>query len=191
MAITLEGEVEVVRTDELLDVNPANIRTKKILLDLLSDPKSVKAAFAVFEAALIHDNISQKKIAGSGETYGHVNDQEQEITGNKLFQNQAHGGDFIKTFSASATFDADDGNNQYMEVTASTTIAIINEQPGMYEFELEINSGASPTITISASLGTITDNAATLINADNDINLITLYVNPNGSKRYTVEIVTA
>ena len=189
MADILTGEVEVVRVDQLQDVNPANIRTKKILLDLLSDPKSVKAAFAVFEAALIHDNVSQKQIAGSGQTYGHINDVEQEITGNKLFQNQAHGGDNIRTFSASTTFDADDGNNQAMIVTAATTIGITNELPGIYIFTLEIDSGASPTITIGSSFGDPANDNAAISDVDNDINVITLVVRPGGGKYYTITTI--
>lgn len=190
MAFILEGEVEVVRVDELLDVNPANIRSKKILLDLLSDPKSVKAAFAVFEAALIHDNISQKEIAGSGQTYGHINDVLQNIAGNKIFDNQAHGGNNIRTFSASTTFDADDGNNQAMIVTAATTVGIENELPGIYVFTLEIDSGASPVITIGASFGDPANDNATISDVDNDINVITLVVRPGGNKYYTITTIT-
>ncbi len=190
MADILTGEVEVVRTDELLDVNPANIRTKKILLDLLSDPRSVKAAFAVFEAALIHDNISQKQIAQSGQTYGHINDVTQNIAGNKLFDNQAHGGNHVQTFSASTTFDANNGNNQAMIVTAATTIGITNELPGVYVFTLEIDSGASPAITIGASFGDPANDNATISDVDNDINVITLVVRPSGGKYYTITTIT-
>ena len=104
---------------------------------------------------------------------------------------QAHGGSYVKAFSATATFDANDGNNQEMIVTASTTIAIENELPGTYIITLEIDSGAAPTINIDASIGTPVDNNATIINADNDINIITLVVRPNGTKYYTINTITA
>ena len=120
----------------------------------------------------------------------------QTIAGEKTFSDnlqvdaQAHGGSNTKTFSASATFDADDGNNQQMEVTASTTIALTNELPGTYIITLEINTGTPPTITIGASLGTVMDNSADLINTDNDINIITILVRPDGAKYYTINTIT-
>ncbi len=75
MATELTGNVEVIRVDELLDVNPSNIRNKKFLTDLSTDDKSAKAAFSVVEESLIHDNISEKKTAGSGNSYGHIDNK--------------------------------------------------------------------------------------------------------------------
>ena len=95
------------------------------------------------------------------------------IVGNRFFDGQAHGGKYIKTWSASATFSADDGNNQYMEVTASTTIEIADEEPGVFIIDLEINSGLNPTITLGTSLGVPYDNTPDIINSDGDINTIT------------------
>ena len=109
---------------------------------------------------------------------------------NFSFGGQAHGGDFVKSFSASAIFDAEDGNNQEMLVTASTTIAITNELPGTYIITLEIDTVTPPTITIGASLGDPLDNNATLLNADNDINVITLVVRPNATKYYSISTIT-
>ena len=110
---------------------------------------------------------------------------------NFSFGGQAHGGNNIKVFSASATFDATDGNNQEMLVTASTTIAISNELPGTYIITLEIDTITPPTITIGASFGDPIDNNAALINADNDINIITLVVRPNATKYYSINTITA
>jgi hypothetical protein len=107
------------------------------------------------------------------------------------FGGQAHAGNHVQAFSASTTFDADNGNNQEMIVTASTTIGIQDELPGTYIFTLEIDSVASPTITIGASFGAAVDNNAALINADNDINIITLVVRPNATKYYTINTITA
>jgi len=107
------------------------------------------------------------------------------------FGGQAHGGSYVKDFSASATFDADDGNNQYMEVTASTTVGLSNELPGTYILKLEINSGASPVITPHASLGDPFDNNATLLDANGDTNTITVVVDANGDKEYTINTRTA
>lgn len=121
----------------------------------------------------------------------------QTIAGEKTFSDnlkvnaQAHGGSSVESFSASKTFDANDGNNQSMDVTASTTIGITNELPGTYVIELEIDTATPPTITIGASFGDVMDNSADLINVDNDINILTLYVNPSGAKRYTINTITA
>jgi len=106
------------------------------------------------------------------------------------FEGQAHGGNSLEVFSASKTFDANNGNNQKMLVTASTTIAISDELPGTYIFILEIDTVTPPTITIGASFGDVLDNSADLINADNDINILTLLVDSSGNKYYTINTKT-
>ena len=107
------------------------------------------------------------------------------------FGGQAHGGDHIQTFSASTTFNAVNGNNQEMLITASTTIGISNELPGTYIFTLEIDTGIPPTITIGASFGSPIDNNATLVDTDSSINILTLVVRSNGTKYYTINTITA
>ena len=77
-----------------------------------------------------------------------------------------------------------------MDVTASTTIGITNELPGTYIFTLEIDSGASPVITIGASFGDPANGNATLSDVDDDINVITLVVRPNTTKYYTILTIT-
>lgn len=111
-----------------------------------------------------------------------------EVTAEKsVFSGQAHGGSYTKSFSASATFDANDGNFQKMVVTASTTVAITNELPGTYIIKLEIDTATSPTVTIGASLGTKLPNGSLDIdNADNAINIITVAVDPDGTKDYSI-----
>lgn len=121
----------------------------------------------------------------------------QTIAGEKTFSDnlqvnaQAHGGSLTVSFSASQTFNINSGNNQKMPVTASTNVGISDELPGTVILELEIDSGASPTITPNANLGTVMDGSSDFINADNDINIITIYINPDGAKRYTVNTITA
>lgn len=114
-----------------------------------------------------------------------------KTTAAMVFGGQAHSASHTQTFSASTTFNANNGNNQEMVVTASTTIGITNELPGTYIFTLEIDSVASPIITIGASFGSAVDNNAALINADNDINIITLVVRPDTTKYYTINTITA
>lgn len=110
---------------------------------------------------------------------------------NFSFAGQAHGGNNVKSFSASATFDATDGNNQEMLVETDTTLAISNELPGTYIITLEIDSVTTPVITIGASFGTPLDNNTSLIDADNDINIITLVVRPDTTKYYSISTITA
>ena len=113
------------------------------------------------------------------------------ITGNRIFTGQSHGGDSLESFSASKTFDANNGNNQKMLITADTTIGITNELAGTFIFILEIDTATPPTITIGASFGSVLDNSVDLINADNDINILTLVVDPDGIKYYTINTKAA
>jgi hypothetical protein len=103
------------------------------------------------------------------------------------FGGQAHGGSYTETFSASKTFNANNGNVQEMVVTGSTTIGITNEQAGTYIFRLEIDTATPPTITAGASFGTKLPNSSLdFINADNDVNILTLIVSKSGAKEYTI-----
>ena len=107
------------------------------------------------------------------------------------FGGQAHGGNYTKSFSASATFNADDGNNQYMAVSASTTIDISNLDEGIMIIKLKVIVGTSPTITIGASLGDVMDGASTILNANGDVNTLTIVKGADGLIEYTVSTVTA
>lgn len=128
-----------------------------------------------------------KDIALAGYTLSFSGNGEVTIAPNLIVSGQAHGGSYTKTFSASATFDADDGNNQKMVVTASTTINLSNELPGVYVIKLEIDTAGSPTITIGASIGTKLPNGSLDIdNSDNAINIITIVVDPDGTKDYSI-----
>jgi hypothetical protein len=102
------------------------------------------------------------------------------------FGGQAHGGSYTKTFTASATFDADDGNNQRMVCTGDSTLAMSNESPGVFIIDLPISGSGVSTITIGASFGQAYPNNDSLAYTDGSINTITLLVNPNGDKRYTI-----
>jgi hypothetical protein len=106
------------------------------------------------------------------------------------FGGQAHGGSFTKSFTASAVFNGNDGNNQEMEVTGDTTVSISNELPGIFTITLPINSLTSPVITLDSSLGSPANSNDALSGADDDINTIIVSVRPNGSKVYTITVTT-
>lgn len=109
MAQILDGGVEIIRVDGLLDVNPAEIRTKKFLTDIAADARSAKASFTVIEGSLIHNNIGQLKLVDSGETYGHVSDQGQTIFGVKTFDS------FPETPNSEPTTNYQVANKKYVD----------------------------------------------------------------------------
>ncbi len=139
-----------------------------------------------------HDSLGNVNDAAFGVKKGHINAAPQTIAGEKTFSDnlkvnaQAHGGDTLESFSASKTFDADNGNVFEMVVTGDTTINISNEEAGTFIFRLEINSAASPTITAGASFGTKLTNSSDIVNDDDAINIITLVVWPSGAKNYSI-----
>jgi len=141
-------------------------------------------------AAGDHDVLANVRYASPSVVQGHIDNLDQTIGGNKKFANQAHAGDNEAVFSATQTFDLDDGNNQEMPVTGDTTVEVSNEEAGTYLLWLPVISG-TPTITIGTSFGDVLDNSGTLLNADGDVNLITLVVSPSGLKKYSINIQTA
>ena len=136
-------------------------------------------------AAGDHAVLVNVHMAVAGVTQGHINDVDQIIAGNKKFANQAHSGDSLDTFSATKTFDLDEGTVREMPITADTTIEVINEEAGTYIFRLPINTATPPTITVGTSFGTLLGGGA-FKNADTDINILTLTVWPSGAKDYLI-----
>jgi len=111
------------------------------------------------------------------------------LTGNLVVNGQAHGGYHIQTFAASTTFDGNNGNNQYMAVTADTTIGLSNLLPGTYVIDLYINTATPPTITIGATFGDAYDNSPALDNTNTAYNTITVFVNANSDVHYTINTI--
>ncbi len=99
------------------------------------------------------------------------------------------------SFSATPTFNFDSGNVQKMIVTGTvTSLSISNElNSGSYRIFLEIDSVASPAIpTADATFGTMTDNSVSNpINADNDVNIYDITIDPDGITYYSIETITA
>jgi len=112
---------------------------------------------------------------------------EKTLSNNLKVNAQAHGGDSLESFSASKTFDCDDGNVFEMDVTASTTIGISNEEAGTYVFRLTIGTATPPVITVGASFGTKLPNGSLdFVYTDNSVNILTLSVWPSGAKDYII-----
>lgn len=69
MGTIITGPVTVTRVDELIDVEVAKIRNKKLLTDSLGDSKSGKVSVPALEAVLEHNNFASKQGGTSGEFY--------------------------------------------------------------------------------------------------------------------------
>lgn len=195
--------LNVYQFEAVVDVESADTHTLTMGATLISELQKENGSYYISLAELLylnaeffsmvtneaaagdHDVLVNVRMAALGVTQGHINDQAQTIAGNKKFSNQAHAGDHLASFSAIQLFDADDGTIQEMPITSDTAIEIENEQAGTYVFWLMVTSG-TPTITIGSSFGTPVTNTGTLINADGDINIITLIVSPSGVKKYTI-----
>ena len=99
------------------------------------------------------------------------------------------------TFSATPTFDLDEGNVQEMTITANvTSLAISNELPsGSYRIFLKQGGAGGYTIAEpGVTFGTRTDNSVVgFVTAVGDVNIIDIAINPNGDTYYSIETITA
>ena len=115
----------------------------------------------------------------------------QAMTDAFQFGGQAHGGFKLVTYSATPTFNLNNGNNQYMPVTASTTCTLSNKLAGWFSVILEVDTASSPTISLDSTFGTAAVNSEEISNADNDINVITVLVLPSGTTVYSNTVITS
>jgi hypothetical protein len=118
----------------------------------------------------------------------------EEPNRNVLFKQQAGVKGKTIVFTATPTFDLNDGNVQKMIITANVTSLTISNKvnAGSYRIFLTQNATGGYTIPVpGASFGTKTDNAADLITAANDVNIIDITVDPDGTTFYSVETITA
>ena len=125
----------------------------------------------------------------------------QVIAGNKDFSNQVKGGDSSESFSATKTFDMNNGNMQKMSITGNiTSLALSNKSNGSsYLIVLEMAGSGSYTIpTAGATFGTRTDNSVddsggagawepTTVGSKI---IYTINVEPDGDTHYSIETIT-
>jgi hypothetical protein len=114
------------------------------------------------------------------------------ITGNTKFAGQAVGGTKILTFSATPTFNCNEGNVFYMPVTADVTEwNISNEKPGgSYRIYMVLDGNPHTIGNPGASVDKKTDNSADFAVAANNRNIIDISVDPNGYVEYSIETST-
>ena len=116
-----------------------------------------------------------------------------DIAESFVFGSQATGGSETVSFSATPTFDLDDGNSQQMTLTGNlTSLSLTNkENGGSYLIYLIQDATGSRTIpTPDSSFGNETDNSASFVTDANAVNLINVNVRPDGTTYYTVETYT-
>ncbi len=136
MATELNGNVNILRINELQDVNPASIRTKYLILDLDTDTDSLRVLFTVLEAAIKHNNLTEIQQAGTGVTNGHISDASQTITGQKTFENKIIETITIVNTNISTSYNLDFANNKeyQLTLTADTEITVSNAVIGDVQF---------------------------------------------------------
>lgn len=109
------------------------------------------------------------------------------------FAGQVTGGHAVKSFSAVASFDLDEGNSQKMILTGNlTSVNITNPvDGGSYLIYLTQDSTGGRTIpALGASFGTVIAAPITFLTDANDVNIINVNVDPSGDIFTTVTTTT-
>lgn len=116
----------------------------------------------------------------------------QTIAGNKTFSNQANVSGNTVTFSATATFNLDNGNVQEMTLTGDiTSLSLSNKANGgtYIIYLIQDATGGRAIPTPDSTFGTKTTNSADFTTAANGVNIITVNVRPGGTTYYSIETV--
>lgn len=106
------------------------------------------------------------------------------------FGGQAHPGYKVETFSAAKEFNLNNGNNQYMPVSANTVLSLANKLPGTYIIQLQ-NTALVTSITLDASFGTAIDNCPDFVLTSGSRNKITVHVDAYNQTDYINSPITA
>jgi hypothetical protein len=109
------------------------------------------------------------------------------------FGGQANGGYSVESFSATKTFDLNNGVSQEMVITGNITSLTLSNKVngGSYLIFLVQNATGGYTIpTPDSTFGGKTDNSADFVTDANAVNIINVNVRPNGTTYYTVETYT-
>lgn len=160
--------------DEISNYNDANAR---IYGAEITTPKSVFALISKFVNTVLNQTIAGIKT----------------FSDNVLINGQARGGYSVETFSATKTFNLDNGNSQEMVITGNITSLTLSNKVngGSYLIYLVENGTGGYTIpTPDSTFGSKTDNSADFVTTANAINMINVNVRPNGTTYYTIETYT-
>ncbi len=116
-----------------------------------------------------------------------------DVANNLKVNGQATGGDSTISFSATASFNFNNGNSNKMILTGNLTSLSVTQKVdgGSYLIYLKQDATGGRTIpTPDSSFGTKTDNSADFVTASNAVNIINVNVDPDGDTFYTVETIT-
>lgn len=135
-----------------------------------------------------HNNLSGLQLAAAGITWGHIDDQEQTIAGNKLFSNQLVGGHYVQSFAADLIFNLNNGNSQQVTLTGDlTSWTISNIKPGG-SYRLYIIQDATGGREIPDPTGIDHEIDSTMVfNTDsNAINIVEVSVSSDGTSYWEI-----
>lgn len=170
------------------DMSNANVKTayeSNADTNEFSDAEQTKVTNAFVKNVDNSDNIvesSDKKFLDSS--------SEQLIAGNKEFSGQAHANNaagVIISFSATPTFDFDNGNDQEMPVTGNVTSFSVSNVVGSANYSVWLINDATPGRTVAAPTGsTEMASSDTHDTAANAINLYQFKTRPGGTLYHSI-----
>lgn len=117
---------------------------------------------------------------------------DESIGGNKLFTAQANMDINTVSFTATPTFNFNNGNVQEMVITGDvTSLAVSNKVNGgtYIIFLVQDGTGGHSMPTPAASFGTKTANSADFDTTANAVNIVTINVRSGGNTYYSIETV--
>ena len=216
MAIQLEGKIEALRIYEYLTkvLGTSDLANYFLLIDKSGDARAQKvslAALLAFSGSQFYDNLFK--------LISNLDDDELTFVRDNLttdraitlpdasglmavagmaeafqFGGQANGGYSVESFSATKTFNLNNGVSQEMVITGNiTSLSLSNKvNGGSYLIYLVQNGTGGYTIpTPDSTFGSETDNSApAFITTANAVNIINVNVRPNGTTYWTLETYT-
>lgn len=215
MAIQLEGNIEALRIYEYLIkvLSTGDLSNYYLLIDKQGDQRATRVSLAsllAFSGSQFYDNLFK--------LISNLDDDEltfvlDNLTANRAitlpdasglmavagmaeafqFGGQANGGYSVESFSATKTFNLNNGVSQEMTLTGNVTSLTLSNKAngGSYLIYLiEDGTGGRTIPTPDSTFGNKTDNSADFITTANAVNIINVNVRPNGSTYWTLETYT-
>lgn len=215
MAIQLEGNIEALRIYEYLTkvLGTGDLANYFLLIDKSGEARAQKvslAALLAFSGSQFYDNLFK--------LISNLDDDEltfvlDNLTANRTitlpdasglmavagmaeafqFGGQANGGYSVESFSATKTFNLNNGVSQEMTLTGNVTSLTLSNKAngGSYLIYLiEDGTGGRTIPTPDSTFGSKTDNSADFVTTANAVNIINVNVRPNGTTYWTLETYT-
>lgn len=215
MAIQLKGSVEARRIYEFVTkvLGSSDLPDYELLIDKVGNDKAFKVSLAAllafsgsvfyddmfklisrasdYELEFLLDNLTSDRVATMPDISGLM--AVAGMTEAFTFGGQANGGSSVESFSATKTFNLNNGVSQEMTLTGNVTSLTLSNKlnGGSYLIWLIQDGTGGRTIpTPDSTFGNVTDNSASFVTTANAVNIINVNVRPNGATYYTVETYT-